>query len=344
MQREAIVLITGANGEVGHGLIEYFSAQADAPEIITLDLNPLDEKLRPLVKKSIVGNILDAELLDSLHRDYQIDTIFHLAALLSTTGEKKPDLAHKVNVEGTVKLLEMAIAEGQERGVAVKFIYPSSIAAYGLPDLATKAKAGRVAEDSFLQPSTMYGCNKLYCEHMGRYYANHYMQLSDETPVYIDFRAVRFPGLISAFTVPSGGTSDYGPEMIHAAAKGEAYECFVREDSIIPFMAMPDAIKALIDLAEAPREALSREVYNVTAFSLTAAEFAKHVKAEFPNADIRFKPSKGRQGIVDSWPADIEDAAARKDWGWSPEYGLERAFRNYLFPHIRERYKQAIGS
>jgi threonine 3-dehydrogenase len=337
------VLITGANGEVGHGLIEYFSAQKTCPEIITLDLNPLDDRLRPLVKASIVGNILDDSLLASLQNDYEIDTIFHLAALLSTTGERKPALAHEVNVEGTLKLLQMALDIGEKRGESVKFIYPSSIAAYGMPNLSIKAEAGKVAEDTFLQPITMYGCNKLYCEQLGRYFANHYQQLSDEKPVYIDFRSLRFPGLISAFTVPSGGTSDFGPEMIHAAAKGEAYECFVREDSIIPFMAMPDAIKALIHLEAAPLKKLSREVYNVTAFSLTAGQFAERVKAEFPNAQISFLPSKGRQGIVDSWPADIDDAAARQDWGWSPEYGLERAFNDYLFPHIRERYKQAVS-
>lgn len=342
MTREPIVLITGANGEVGHGLIEYFSTQAHIPEIVTLDLKPLDERLLPMVKKAFVGNILDEALLETIHQDYEIDTIFHLAALLSTTGEKKPELAHAVNVQGTVNLLHMAIRESEARGKSVKFIYPSSVAAYGIPDLKTKAIAGAVLEDDFLMPTTMYGCNKLYCEHLGRYYSNHYKQLDQDISASIDFRCVRFPGLISAFTVPSGGTSDYGPEMIHAAAQNQPYECFVREDTIIPFMAMPDAIKALIQLTEAPRENLTREVYNVTAFSLTASEFAEHVKMAFSDAEVTYAPHQGRQAIVDTWPAEVDDSQAQKDWGWQPEYDLERAFNEYLFPNIRERYAEPM--
>ena len=142
-----------------------------------------------------------------------------------------------------------------------------------------------------------------------------------------------------AFTVPSGGTSDYGPEMLHAAAKGVPYESFVREDVRIPFMAMPDAIKALLDLAKAPRQNLRRRVYNVTSFSLSAAEFRERVQRFFPQAQIGFKPDLKRQNIVDSWPADLDDSAARRDWGWSPEYDAERAFAEYLVPNIRKRYQ-----
>lgn len=338
MTREPIVLITGANGEVGHGLIEYFSAQEHIPEIVTLDLVPLDELLLPLVKKHYQGNILDVKLLEEIHQKHEIHIIFHLAALLSTSGEKKPGLAHDVNVNGTQKLLEMAIRESEARGQSVKFIFPGSIASYGLPDLATKNAAGMIKEDEYLNPTTMYGINKLYCENLGRYYANHCQQLSDERNASIDFRSLRFPGLISAHTVPSGGTSDYGPEMIHAAAQGHAYECFVRPDATLPFMVMPDAIQALIQLAEAPRENLSRHVYNVTSFSLRADEFAEIVKQEFPDAEITYKASAGRQGIVDSWAADVDDSAAQSDWGWSPQYDLQAAFSDYLFPIIREHY------
>ncbi|MDQ7025312.1 MAG: NAD-dependent epimerase/dehydratase family protein [Anaerolineae bacterium] len=342
MTREPIVLITGANGEVGHGLIKYLSQQAHVPEIVAFDLKPLDEALRPLVKRYLVGDILDNALLESLHQDYEIDTIYHLAALLSTSAEKFPELAHNVNVQGTVQLLHMAMREGKSRQKAVKFIYPSSIAVYGLPDLQTKAQAGAVAENDYLFPTTMYGCNKLYTEHLGRYYTNHYQQLSDMPSVGLDFRCLRFPGLISAFTVPSGGTSDYAPEMIHAAAKGEAYTCFVREDTAIPFMAMPDGIQALIQLAEAPRETLNSQVYNVTGFSATAAEIATLVQAEFPNAQISYEASAGRQGIVDTWAADVDDSRARKDWHWRPAYDIQRTFADYLFPNIRERYTETM--
>jgi threonine 3-dehydrogenase len=151
---------------------------------------------------------------------------------------------------------------------------------------------------------------------------------------------VRYPGLISAFTVPSGGTSDYGPEMLHAAAQGQSYACFVRPDSAIPFMAMPDAITATIQLAEAPREKLTRQIYNITAFSLSAEENAERVQSHFPGAQITYEPHLKRQRIVDSWPIDMNDDAARRDWAWQPAYNAERSFDEYLVPNIRNRYSK----
>lgn len=343
MARKSLVFITGANGEVGHGLIDYFASHPDSPEIITLDLHPLDESLVHMVKAHYEGNILDDDLLDSIQKEHEITTIFHLAALLSTSGEKNPILAHEVNVNGTQKLLEMAVHESESRGESIKFIFPGTIAVYGIPDVETKKRAGAINEDQYLTPTTMYGINKLYCENLGRYYTRYYKQLSDEKVANIDFRSVRFPGLISAHTVPSGGTSDYGPEMIHAAAQGKPYECFVRPDTALPFMVMPDGVQALIQLALAKRETLSRQVYNVTGFSLTAQDFADIVREEFPDAEISFKSSPGRQGIVDTWSGDIDDSRARQDWGWSPEYSQEKAFKEYLFPLIRERYQQTVS-
>jgi nucleoside-diphosphate-sugar epimerase len=187
----------------------------------------------------------------------------------------------------------------------------------------------------------MYGCNKLYCEELGRYYGRYYKQLAAITPLRVDFRAVRFPGLISAFTVPSGGTSDYAPEMIHAAAQGEAYQCFVRPDSRIPFMAMPDGVEALLALAAAPRERLTRTAYNVRAFNPSAEEIRHVVLRAFPTAEISYQVDTKRQGIVDSWPEDVDDSAARRDWGFAPAYDFDRAFREYLIPNIRERYSTA---
>jgi threonine 3-dehydrogenase len=185
----------------------------------------------------------------------------------------------------------------------------------------------------------MYGCNKLYCEHLGRYFAENYRQLAAEVDHRrVDFRCLRFPGIISAVTVPRGGTSDYAPEMIHAAAQGEPYACFVREDTIIPFMVMPDAIKALLGLARADAGRLSRRVYNVTSFSLTAGEFRDRVVRSFPGADITFKPDTKRQSIVDTWPLDLDDGPARRDWGWKPDFDTDRAFDEYLVPEITKRY------
>jgi nucleoside-diphosphate-sugar epimerase len=338
--REKIVLITGANGEVGHGLIERMSQMNPRPEVVVLDLRGLDPSMTHLVNRTITGDILDNELINLLLNEYEIDTIFHLAALLSTHSEFNPEMAHRVNVQGTINLLKLAIEQGRSRGHPTRFIYPSSIAVYGLPDLETKGTAGAVEENQYLYPTTMYGCNKLYCEHLGRYYAEYYQQLSAAQSVGVDFRCVRFPGLISAKTIPTGGTSDYAPEMIHAAAQNKPYSSFVREDVRIPFMAMPDAIKALTLLSEAPWDALDHYVYNVGSFSLTAGEVADRVRSAFPGAEITFDPDPSRQAIVDTWPADVNDSAARSEWHWSPEYDANRAFNEYLIPTIAEFYRQ----
>jgi threonine 3-dehydrogenase len=338
--RKPVVLITGASGEIGHGLIERLAAEGKRP-IITLDLRPVDPELSGRVAHEYVGSILDANLLERILSEYEVDLVFHLAALLSTRGEFTPTTAHQVNVEGTIRMLEFAQKEGESHGRPVVLLYPSSIAAYGLPDLATKTRVGRVKEEDWNVPTTMYGCNKLYCEHLGRYYARHYKQLAAETlSGKVDFRSVRFPGLISAVTVPSGGTSDYAPEMLHAAAQGRPYPCFVRPDTRIPFMAMPDAIEALMRLAAAPKAALTRTVYNVGSFNPSAAEVERRVQAAFPAAEISFAPHLKRQQIVDTWPADVDDSAARRDWGFAPRLDEERAFADYLVPTIRERYRQ----
>ena len=335
--RTPVALVTGAGGEIGHGLIAQLAA-AGRP-IVTVDIAPLGADLRPHVRREFTGSITDANLLERLLSEFEVDLVFHLAALLSTRSEFTPTTAHHVNVEGTLTLLEFAQREGESHGRTVTFLYPSSVAAYGLPDLATKARVGRVREDEWNTPRTMYGCNKLYCEHLGRYYARFYKQLAAHATGRVDFRCVRFPGLISAETVPSGGTSDFAPEMIHAAARGERYDCFVRPDTRIPFMAMPDAIDALVALAAAPRERLTRTAYNLTAFSPTAQEIHDVVRAAFPRAQIGWETDEKRQAIVDSWPADVDDDAARRDWGYAPRYDFRGAFEDYLIPSIRERYQ-----
>jgi nucleoside-diphosphate-sugar epimerase len=337
--RKPVVLITGAGGEIGHGLIEQLVA-GGRDSIVTLDLNPLDAPLGRLVRREFTGSINDARLLDRILSEFEIDTIYHLAALLSTRSEFTPVTAHQVNVEGTLNLLEFAQREAESHGRPVLFLYPSSIAAYGLPSLDAKRRAGRVREDDYNTPSTMYGCNKLYCEQLGRYYARFYKQLAAERQSgRVDFRCVRFPGLISAKTVPSGGTSDYAPEMIHAAARGEAYACFVRPDTRIPFMAMPDGVDALLQLAAAPRDRLTRTAYNIGAFNPSAEEIRDEVLRAFPHATIEWNMDAKRQGIVDSWPEAVDDTAARRDWAFAPRYEFVAAFRDYLIPTIQARYR-----
>lgn len=334
--RKKAILITGASGEIGQALITSLSQMSPMP-ILTLDLHPVPQEFMSLCSH-ISGDILDHNLLARLVTEYDFEMIFHLAALLSARSEFSPELAHQVNVDGTLALLQVAAEQSQRRGKPVRFIFPSSIAAYGMPNLATKERDRSVKEWQWNNPTTMYGCNKLYCEQLGIYYSKHYQQLSANKPVMLDFRSLRFPGLISAFTMPSGGTTDYGPEMLHAAAKGERYACFVREDSVLPFMAMPDAVTALLQLSAAPVESLNHLIYNVTSFSISASDFRDHVLRAFPQAQITFDPDWQRQGIVDSWPAELNDEAARRDWGWAPAYDLQRAFDEYLVPNIHRRY------
>jgi len=334
---ETHVLVTGACGEIGQALVQGL-AQRGGYRIVTADLAPLPDTIAALVSEHVRGDLVHKV---KIFYDYDFDVIFHLAASLSSKAEEAPEMAHRINVEGTMQMLAMAAYRSEKYDKHVKFLFPSSIAAYGLRNLEEKKTSGRVKEDEYNAPQTMYGCNKLYCEKLGVYYSRFLGQrhLEPNPPTMLDYRAIRFPGLISAATVPSGGTSDYGPEMLHAAAQGRPYACFVREDTKISFMAMPDAVKSLLMLMDAPRENLTCPVYNISAFSLTAGEFRDRAFKAFPGAQVTFEPNVRRQGIVDSWPEGLEDAKAREEWGWKPDYDVERFFNEYFLPEIRKRYQ-----
>ncbi len=338
VSRSAATLITGASGEVGHGLLSAMHA-AGRRDLVAVDLRGIGPDQTALCRETFVGDICETPLLQRLQSMFEISEIYHLAALLSTRTEFAPEAGHEVNVGGTLNMLRLAADQARSHGRPVKFMFPSSVAVYGLKDPSAKSGIGAVDEDSHNLPTTMYGCNKLYCEHLGRYYAEHYRQLVQKRMKHVvDFRAIRFPGLISAETVPSGGTSDYAAEMIHAAAEGKPYACFVRPDTRIPFMTMPDAIDAMLKLAAGYMSQLTRIVYNVKAFNPSAQELADLVREHFPGAQITFEPDEQRQAIVDSWPMDVDDSAARRDWGYSPKHDLQRAFEDYLVPRIKARY------
>jgi threonine 3-dehydrogenase len=346
-RRKPALFITGAGGEVGHGLISALSGDHQ-PDIVATDLRDLDQELREQCASTYLADVCDRDALDRLLAMYQVKEIYHLAAMLSTRAEIAPEVAHQVNVNGTVNILHIAAEQGRMYGEPVKVVFPSSIAAYGFGSLQEKKNAGAVSEYEHCKPSTMYGCNKLYCEHLGRYYAHSYRQLAqdsvagkDKNRGVVDFRCVRYPGLISAETVPTGGTSDFVPEMLHAAARGDAYKCFVREDSRIPFMTMPEAINATLQLAAAPRNELTQIVYNIASFSPSAGEVAEVVKQYFPEAIITFEPDQRRQAIVDSWPEELDCSAAKDDWGFAPTYTLEQAFEEYLVPRITKQYESS---
>ena len=169
------ILITGANGEIGHGLITHLAQQPNV-RIVALDMHDLDDRIKSKCARVFIGDILDSGLLKNLSANHEFDSVYHLAALLSTKAERQPHLAHQVNVDGTLNLLEMAVEQARMRGADIKFLYPSSIAVYGLPDVAVKRQAGKVKEGDWLTPRTMYGINKLYCEQLGNYYACYYRQ------------------------------------------------------------------------------------------------------------------------------------------------------------------------
>lgn len=339
MPKQPAILITGSNGEIGHGLVEALSEEGGGARLVALDLREPQPEIRRRCHEAVAGDILDASLLEEIAGRFEITTVFHLAAMLSSSGEREPRLAERVNVQGTLNLLDLALDESRKRGVPVRFIFPSSIAVYGLPTRESRNAAPPVKEHEWNEPITMYGCNKLACEHLGRYYARHHRQLiEDDGAVRIDFRSLRFPGLISAATVPTGGTSDYGPEMIHMAARRLPYACFVSGDTALPFMAMPDATRALLALRAAPQESLSLAAYNVGAFNPTAEDFRSRALGAFPGADIVYAPDLRRQRIVHSWPASLDDSRARRDWGFRPLYDLDRTFDEYLLPEIRRRY------
>jgi len=333
---EKQVLVTGACGEIGQALVQGL-AKRGGYRIVTADFMPLPDSIKALSTEHVQGDLV---YKIKTFYDYDFDIIFHLAASLSSKAEVATEEAHRINVEGTMQLLMLAAYRAEKYNKAVKFLFPSSIAVYGMADIKEKIKAGVVKEEDWNTPHTMYGCNKLYCEKLGMYYGKYYGQkhLDVNPPTMLDFRAIRFPGLISAFTLPSGGTSDYGPEMLHAAAQGKPYACFVREDTKISFMAMPDAIKSLLMLMDVPREKLTNNVYNIAAFALTADEFRQRAVKAFPDAQISFESNPRRQGIVDSWPEDVDDSLARADWDWKPDCDADRFFDDYFLPEIRKRY------
>ena len=338
--RKQAVLLTGAGGEVGHGLIQRLSEAAGTP-LVAFDLRPIDDKLARHCHASFTGDVRDPFAIANVFTRYEITEVFHLAALLSSTGERNPELAHEVNTQGTMNLVRFCAQQAEATGRSVKFIYPSSIAVYGLPSEAEKRRAGAVHEDQYLSPITMYGVNKLCCEHLGRYYAEHYRLLdraerAQAAVAPIDFRCVRYPGLISPHTAPSGGTSDYGPIMLHAAARGEPAACFVEEGAQLPFMLMADAIDATIALARAER--LGQRVYNVASFAPTAGEIASAIAKHYPGFSPTYDVHPGRAGIVSSWPADLDRSAAAEDLGIATHREFGAVLAEELIPAVRSMY------
>ena len=283
MLRTPVVFLTGASGEIGHTLIERLSEDGSRP-VITLDLKPLDPSIAPRVTRQFTGSILDHQLLERILSEFEVDQVFHLAALLSTRSEFTPVTAHQVNVEGTMAMLEFAQRQGESHGRPVVFMYPSSIAAYGMPGLDVKAKAGRVKEDDFTNPTTMYGCNKLYCEQLGRYYARHYKQLAPETlSGKVDFRVDPLPrphlGLHGPVGRHVGLRPRDDPRRRVRASPTPASSGPTRGS---PSWRCPTPSTPSSSSPPRPREKLTRTVYNIGAFAPSAAEVQAIVEKAFP--------------------------------------------------------------
>jgi len=332
MSRKQIILITGANGEMGKNLIAYLS-KAGSENIVTLDLQPLEET--STFYRHITGSILNQQIIDDINADYEIKAIYHLAAMLSTKSEYDPFNANQVNVNGTLKLIDLAIKQGITTNKPIQFFFPSSIAVYGL----NSSQADPIKESEYLFPKTIYGMNKLYCEQLGVYFSNNYHRLTkDYSPGLLDFRSIRFPGLISVTTQPTGGTSDYLPEMLHCAADNHTnYSCFVNKDTRLPFMIMPDAIDAIYKLMSVQKSYLKNQIYNISAFSPSVEEFHNKILNYYPNFNITYDVEPERQKMVDGWPSEVCCEQALYDWVWKPNYNLDNAFSEYFIPYLKSK-------
>ncbi len=310
-------LVTGAGGQVGLDLIRTLRARG-------YDVHASDVAPRPgaaQVDDDVPWHHLDVTNLDgvqTLFTEIRPHRVYHLAAILSARGEEIPQRTYDVNQTGTYNVLETCRQLEIDR-----VIFTSTIAVFGpgLPE--------HVADDVPLQPTTMYGVTKVAGEMLGDYYRRRFG---------VDFRAVRFPGLISA-SLPGGGTSDYALFMYTDGVRLGRYEAFCRPDTRIPLMYMPDGVRALAELSDAPRGKLRRSTYNIAAFSPTAEEIAASVATALPEVNITFAPDSHRQAILDSWPRVLDDRNAREDWDWNPEFDLDQMTAD-LVPKIRALIEQ----
>ena len=321
-----VIFITGANGEMGHSLIKSFNDKG-INNIVALDIDT--PKLSFNITKFIKGSILDENILNDIDEKYTIISIYHLAAVLSTGAEKNPILANEVNIQGTKNILKLGSSQILKYNQNLLFFFPSSIAVYNVPENNNL----QINENEYCKnPTTEYGKAKLICEEMGK-------NFESTEKSRLDFRSIRFPGIISATSIPTGGTSDYVPEMIHAAAKKESYECFVGKNRRLPFIVMPDAIEAIFQIVKTPKKNLFKNSYNITSFNPTVKDFYKKTKEWFPEFNMTYSIDQRRQKIVDSWPNSVNCDSAKKDWGWKPSYNFDDAFSNYIIQELKNKYQ-----
>ncbi len=313
------ILITGATGQIGSELTLVLRRVYNGENVVAAghkkSPNPRLAESGPFVTLDVT----DRTQLERTVREYAITEIYHLAAILSASGEQNPDLAWQVNMVGLYNVLEVARRTGIR-----KLFWPSSIAVFG-----PKTPRENTPQDTILSPTTMYGITKVAGELLAEYYHRRYG---------LDVRGLRFPGIISSETPPGGGTTDYAVEIFYAAVRGEPYTCFVRPDTVLPMMYMPDCIKAILQLMQAEPARLRHRIYNVSALSFSAGELAWEIQRRVPGFRVEYKPDF-RQCIADSWPRTIDDSQAREDWGWQPDHDLA-SMVDAMLAALRRRHAQ----
>jgi len=297
------ILVTGAVGQIGSELTPALRKRYGNENVVAAGHKTQPS---PALRDSGPFEFIDVtqrETIEAVVDKYDIDTIYHLAAILSAVGEQKPQLAWDVNINGLYNILEVA----RERKMARVFC-PSSIAVFG-----PETPRDNTPQETILLPKTMYGVTKVAGELLCNYYFYRFG---------LDVRGVRYPGIISSETLPGGGTTDYAVEIFYEAIRHQRYNCFLREDTVLPMMYMPDCIKAAIDLMEADLSQLKHHAdYNLAAFSFSPTELVAEIKKHIPELACAYNPDF-RQEIADSWPRTIDDSAAREEWGWEPQYDL----------------------
>jgi nucleoside-diphosphate-sugar epimerase len=309
MQKDKILVI-GASGQIGVELTMALRKIYGNANVVASDLreqNPLLEGTGPYVSM----DVMNKEMLHVQVIRQNITQVYLLAAILSATGEKNPGLAWNLNMQGLLNVLDIAREEKLH-----KVYWPSSIAVFG----PTSPKKD-CPQQTIIEPITVYGISK----YAGEFWCNYFFQRFG-----VDVRSIRYPGLISYKSAPGGGTTDYAVEIFHEALSDKSYECFLKEDTYLPMMYMPDAIRATIELMEAPASNIKiRTSYNVSGMSFSPSEIAAEIKKSIPDFSITYKPDY-RQAIADSWPQSIDDSVARDDWGWKEEFGLAAMTKDML--------------
>ena len=308
--RDRVILVTGATGQIGSELVPEMRERFGKDNVIVgvHSRPPLgDLEDGPYVKVDVAKK----DTVEKAVKEHKADTVYHMAAILSAAGENNPWLAWDVNVNGTYNVLEVA----RERKLMQVFC-PSSIAAFG-----PETPRVNTPQETVLKPRTMYGVTKVAGELLCNYYWERFK---------LDVRGVRYPGIISNKTLPGGGTTDYAVEIFYEAIKHGEYRCFLRADSTLPMMYMPDCIKATIDLMEADLSRLKHHAdFNLAAMSFSAGELAAEIRKHIPGFKITYEPDR-RQAIADSWPMSIDDSTAREEWGWRPSYDLPAMVEDML--------------